>query len=280
MSQLTRLEMNVKEEDVDMVIGLLFQMVSYGWEEESLPTGDTRFRIHSENTELIETICQNVRAKAPEVTMTTSTIANQEWTAAWREFFTPVPCGRFVVIPPWLEHESKLFAPKLPIIIEPRSAFGTGHHNTTVLCLEALSLFADEGLLLPTMNFLDVGTGSGVLGIGCALLGLNGLGVDIDPVAIDNACENAHINNVGQAFAVQAGSMELVQNMVFDVVVANILADPLKSMASQIKACMKPQGRLILSGLLELQADQVEAAYAELGPARRLISGEWAALMW
>ena len=280
MADLIRLDLYVPEDDVDCVTGLLFRMVSFGWEETNLPTGETRFRIHCDNAELVASIRREVGLAAAEARMEEEVVAGQDWTAAWREFFTPVPCGRFVVLPPWLEHEAVTHAPRLPIVIEPKSAFGTGHHNTTVLCLEAISQLADAGRIKPGMTFMDVGTGSGVLGIGCALLGLTGVGSDIDPVAVDNANENVVINRVAQAFTVRPGSTEAGEGQRFDVVVANILAAPLKDLAPQIMALMQDGGSLILSGLLNVQADDVEAAYTALGPATRLASGDWVALVW
>ena len=111
---------------------------------------------------------------------------------AWREFFTPVRAGQFIVLPPWLFESTPLEGRK-PIIIEPKSAFGTGHHNTTVLCLEAITELLASGRLKAGQRFFDVGTGSGIL---------------------------------------------------------------------------------------DVQADAVEAAYAELGKARRVQSGDWVALVW
>ena len=116
-----------------------------------------------------------------------------------------------------------------------------------------------------------MGTGSGILGIACCLNGLAGLGSDIDPVAVDNALENVVINKVADDFRIVPGSAE---------VVANILAGPLRELAPALMARMKPGACLVLSGLLDVQADAVEAAYAELGKARRVQSGDWVALVW
>lgn len=280
MADLIRLELVVPEASTDVVTGLLFRLVSFGWEEESLATGETRFRIHCDNAELVHTVRHHVCAVAPDALCEQSNVPDQDWTAAWREFFTPVCCGRFVVLPPWLVSEVENFAPRLPIVIEPKSAFGTGHHNTTVLCLEAISHLAGAGRLTPGMRFIDVGTGSGVLGIGCALLGMEGIGSDIDPIAVDNALENAVINRVEKAFTVRSGSADAGEGQRFDLVLANILAGPLKDMAPDLMGLMQPGGCLVLSGLLDVQANDVEAAYAKLGPATRFTSSDWVALVW
>jgi ribosomal protein L11 methyltransferase len=130
------------------------------------------------------------------------------------------------------------------------------------------------------MNFLDLGTGSGILGIACCRLGLSGIGLDTDPLAIENALENRERNNCPE-FDLAVGSMERVADRHFDLVLANILARPLQEFASDITRVLKNPGCLVLSGILTVQADEVEACYRREGfsPARRKQSGEWTALV-
>ena len=153
------------------------------------------------------------------------------------------------MLPPWLFESTPLEGRK-PIIIEPKSAFGTGHHNTTVLCLEAITELLASGRLKAGQRFFDVGTGSGILGIACCLNGLAGLGSDIDPVAVDNALENVVINKVADDFRIVPGSAEAGEGEQFDLVVANILAGPLRELAPALIARMKPGACLVLSGCL------------------------------
>lgn len=276
---LVRLDILADEEQYDTVTGLLVRIVSYGWEEDSLPTGETRFRVHCDNAIVRENLLSALRAWLPALEVEESAVPRQDWTVAWREFFTPVRAGRFLVLPPWLV-DSTPAEGRETIVIEPKSAFGTGHHNTTVLCLEAITGLLDSGRLAAGQRFFDVGTGSGILGIACCLNGLSGLGSDIDPVAVDNALENVAINKVADAFRILPGSAEAGEGEAFDLVIANILAGPLRELAPALMARMKPGGCLVLSGLLDVQADAVEAAYAPLGPARRVLSGDWVALVW
>lgn len=276
---LVRLDILADEEQYDTVTGLLVRIVSYGWEEDSLPTGETRFRVHCDNAIVRENLLSALRAWLPGLEVEESAVPRQDWTVAWREFFTPVRAGRFLVLPPWLV-DSTPAEGRQAIVIEPKSAFGTGHHNTTVLCLEAITGLLDSGRLAAGQRFFDVGTGSGILGIACCLNGLSGLGSDIDPVAVDNALENVAINKVADAFRILPGSAEAGEGEAFDLVIANILAGPLRELAPALMARMKPDGCLVLSGLLDVQADAVEAAYAPLGPARRVLSGDWVALVW
>ena len=139
----------------------------------------------------------------------------------------------------------------------------------------------DQGRIASGQTFLDLGTGSGVLGIACCKSGLSGLGLDIDPLAVDNALENRELNQVS-GFDAALGGIEAAVGHSFDLVLANILARPLMELAPAVAAARKPHGCLVLSGLLEIQADGVEAAYKAQGlpTARRVIEGEWCALVW
>lgn len=281
MSQLFRLHITASEEHCDAVQGVLARLVTYGWEEESLATGETLFRIHGHSSDFADQLAHEVRLFAPEARMERDEIEDKDWLAAWREFFTPVHCGRFVVLPPWLKDATLLAPSEIPIVIEPKSAFGTGHHPTTVLCLEAISALLDSGKLAAGHRFYDLGTGSGVLGIGCALSGLSGAGSDIDSLAVDNATENAGINGVSDRFAIRPGSAEAAGDEQYDVVLANILAGPLRELAPDVLPLVKqPNGVLILSGILTIQADAVAEAYAALGTPQRLVSGEWSGLVF
>ena len=281
MNTLIRYDITVQEEDAETLAGVLALSVPFGWEEQSLPTGETRARVHCGNREFMDSLAAEVRRMLPQAQLDESTVPEEDWNEAWREFFTPIACGqRFVVLPPWLR-ESTDMQGRIPIVIEPKSAFGTGHHATTALCLTVVSDLLDSGRIRPGMNFLDLGTGSGILALGCCLSGLTGTGTDIDPLAVENALENSVINKV-QGFEVLPGSVEAVAGRRFDVVLANILAQPLKDLAPQMVALMGQGGCLVLSGLLVIQADGVEAAYTAQGlaPARRVVEGEWAALVW
>ena len=277
---LTRLEIIADEEEYDVITGLLVRTISYGWEEETLPTGETLFRVHCDNAIVQERLLSALHAWLPGVRLEQTTIPREDWTLAWREFFTPVAAGKFLVLPPWLLASTPTEGRQV-LVIEPKSAFGTGHHNTTVLCLEAITSLLQEGRLKPGMRFFDVGTGTGILGMACCKNGMTGLGSDIDPVAIENALENVEINKTAEEFSLVLGSAEAGEGEQFDLVIANILAGPLRELAPELIARMKPEGCLVLSGLLDVQADTVEAAYvAALGPARRFQSGDWVALIW
>lgn len=277
--ELVRLEITAQDEDYEGITGLLFLKLSSGWEEESLATGETLFRVHCENAAVVDDIEQSVRALFPQACLKRDKVVVEDWVTAWKDFFTPVPCGRrFVVLPPWLAGKGS-YPERTEIVIEPKSAFGTGHHATTALCLAALSDLLDEGVLHEGQTFLDLGTGSGVLGMGLAKSGLVGVGYDIDPLAMDNATENRELNGIDEkAFGLGLGSIEKVEGQTFDLVVANILAQPLIDMARDIMACKK--NVLVLSGILSVQASRVALAYGELGKPQEFVQGEWSCLVW
>lgn len=282
MKNLLQIECTVPDSLVEDVTFYLTENAPHGWQEElSTLHEEVLFRIYFEESAAAHDVIQGLSATWPDITIHRDSIEEQDWASAWREFFTPVEAGRFIVLPPWRKDE----APEgsMPIIIEPKTAFGTGHHGTTALCLEAIDSLVQGGVVAAGGRFFDLGTGSGILGIGCCKLGLSGIGLDIDPLAIENALENRTINGVGDEFALGTGSVDAAgDDERFDLVVANILANPLKAMAEQIIAKAKSGGCLVLSGILNEQADAVAEVYTGLGlPAPvRHSKNEWTALIW
>jgi ribosomal protein L11 methyltransferase len=185
------------------------------------------------------------------VELTARPVYEQDWAVNWREFFGVVETGgRIVVVPTWIEHEAK--PGQLAIRLDPGRAFGTGHHETTRLCLRAL-----ERHLRPGDAVFDVGTGSGILSIAAKLLGAGRvLAVDIDPTAAEVAAENARANGV--EFEIQAAGRATEEQ--FDIVVANISAQANIGLAGMFASAVKPRGILILSGLLDENGDDVSDA--------------------
>ena len=278
---LVRCDVLAAEDRVFFVSDILAERVSSGWEEQSLPDGGTRFIIYAPDALFIQGLTRELKALHPMLDITVANVQEQDWQEVWREYFTPVPCGEhFLVLPPWQKTDA-LPDGRLPVIIEPRSAFGTGHHASTVLCLEAISELYQTGRIAAGMSFMDLGTGSGILGIGCCRLGLSGIGLDTDPLAIENALENRALNKC-PAFDLATGGIEHVAGRHFDLVLANILAKPLQELAPDIARVLKNPGCLVLSGILTVQADDVERSYRREGfsTARRKQSGEWTALIW
>ncbi len=269
MPSLYRLDIVVHEEDFALAQALVSCAANAGWEEESLPSGDMLLRFTTKEKHQVDSLAERLCRYIPQARLSGTSIPNQDWAAGWRRYFTPVEAGDFLILPPWLKEQDP--KNRIPVIIEPKSAFGTGHHPTTTMCLEALSRLHAAGSIRAGQTFLDMGTGTGILGIACVKMGLRGLGADIDPLSIVNARENCAANHVADAFDLREGSMELVQGQCFDVVMANILAGPLQEMAPHILAAVRPGGSLVLSGFLAVQAPGMLAAYAALGEPARLV---------
>ncbi len=266
---------NVFEEQASL---FLSQHVPAGWEEETRES-TTLFRIHFEDHDAGHALACMAAAHLPKAIINSREQEPENWLMAWKDFFVPVSCGdRFEILPPWLSDSAN---PQLtPIIIEPKMAFGTGHHPSTALCLECIANLQANNEL-SQMTFLDLGTGSGILAIGLAMLGLTGIGLDNDPEAIPCAVENALINKVDHNISFAVGSMDcLGPDQLFNVIVANILSGPLIELAPEIVPHIKDKGCLILSGILTEQAEAVANAYVALGldEPEILTENNWATL--
>jgi ribosomal protein L11 methyltransferase len=179
-------------------------------------------------------------------------IAEQNWVQLTQSQFDPIRVSeRLWIVPSWHELPD---ASAINLILDPGMAFGTGSHPTTRLCLEWL-----ERSVLPGCSVLDYGCGSGILAIAAGRLGAqNVAGVDIDPQAVEAARANAERNAVTARFA---DSAEPVAGE-YDLVVANILSNPLRVLAPAICAHVRPGGRLALSGILREQAEEIIGIYA------------------
>jgi len=279
---LLKIEFSLPASDYDAAVVFLSGAIQHGWEESQAVDGTTHFSTYLENHAAGQEVARQIGQLWPDSGIRTEEKMNEDWSLSWREFFTPIECGgRFEILPPWLSDTGH--GGLTPIIIEPKMAFGTGHHATTALCLACLADLQRTGSMSAGQEFLDLGTGSGILGIGLAKLGLTGLGLDIDPQAIACAEENAAINSVEHQFRVAVGGINSVpEGTTFQVIVANILSKPLIFMARDIVRRISPGGCLALSGILREQAPDVIRAYLRLGlPEPELrVSDEWCALLW
>jgi ribosomal protein L11 methyltransferase len=208
-------------------------------------------------------------------------LPDQDWIRHSQQGLAPVRAGRFFV---YGAHDQGAVPPGvIPLRIEAGLAFGTGHHESTSLCLALISALAKRRRLF---HPLDLGCGTGVLAIGMAKLWKQRiLATDIDPVAIEVALENAKANGVGP-FVRAVLSDGLPQSAIareapFDLMVANILAGPLTRLAPQIASALSPRGLVILSGLLRWQENLVLAFYRPHGLVLRKTcrDGKWSALL-
>lgn len=203
----------------------------------------------------LQSLRQAGESRGLEVT-THGQVRDEDWAENWKRFYHPLEVGRrLVVCPSWEAFEPR--PDQLVITLDPGSAFGTGYHWTTRLCLEFLE---EESLRGGPM--LDLGTGSGILAIAAARLGVAPLvAIDNDPVAVKVAQENAAIN--GLDFPVQLG--ESPAGGPFRLVTANLIARVLVELASALGECLAPGGRLICGGIIQERRDEVVEALEGVG---------------
>jgi ribosomal protein L11 methyltransferase len=177
-----------------------------------------------------------------------SVLRDKNWNASWRKFFSPQKIGRGLwITPPWLKPPSP--SGRKVITIEPGMAFGTGTHPTTRGCLEFLEV-ATSAMRAQRIAALDVGTGSGILAIALAKMGVKKvLALDSDPVALTVAKTNIRRNRVGKAVVLSDSSVEKIRGS-FSIVVANLTAETLLDLGRSLQKRVRPSGYMILSGIL------------------------------
>lgn len=204
-----------------------------------------------------------------------------DWANAWKENYQPFRVGqRLWIQPSWLEASDP--GPKdIMVTLDPGMAFGTGTHQTTQLCLMALEKHLPQGA-----RVLDVGTGSGILAIAAAKLGATDVvAFDTDRQAVKAVVENSRVNGVSSKIAVHEGTLAVVapQKGAWDVVLVNILAPVIIELLAEgdLMNYAAENGRLILSGIIQEQLEEIEAAVQAAGGevAERLIMGDWVALV-
>jgi ribosomal protein L11 methyltransferase len=187
-------------------------------------------------------------------------VEEQDWVRLTQSQFAPIQIGeRIWVVPSW--HEAPTDPNAICLAVDPGLAFGTGSHPTTHLCL----LWLEQNTQLQNQSLLDYGCGSGILAIAAAKLGCNPVvGTDIDPQAMVAARSNAEINNTTIRFVLpNENAPELAADAKYDIVMANILANPLQVLAPALVNKIRPGGKIVLSGVLERQAEEVIATYSQ-----------------
>jgi len=208
----------------------------------------------------------------------TRIVAEADWADAWKAYFPVMRVGRRLVIrPTWRRHRAR--PDDVVLALDPGMAFGTGLHPTTRLCLAAVEAAADHGELAGA-RVLDVGCGSGILGIAAARLGAASvLGVDTDPIAVDATLANARRNRLGRVIRARAGSLPSGEPP-HDVVLANLIASLLITLAAPLHAELRPGGLLLASGIFMDREAEVVTAFLAVGLdiEARTVEGDWVAL--
>ncbi|WP_373480088.1 50S ribosomal protein L11 methyltransferase [Geminocystis sp.] len=214
------------------------------------------------------------------LTITWKLIDDEDWASSWKDHWQPMEIGdRFCIYPAWIEVPEVL--DRIVIRLDPGSAFGTGVHATTQLCLESLEMRLGE----PEKELIiaDIGCGSGILSIGARFLGAKQVfATDIDPLATRATKENMELNAVDN-IEIFDGSIELlklVPNLKFDGIVCNILAEVIKTMIPDMPEIIKPDGWVILSGILVDQSIEIATILEKNGWTIAALwkRGEWCCL--
>lgn len=206
------------------------------------------------------------RIRAAYGAVGTAYVADSDWENNWRQYYKPIETGKkLVVVPEWEEIPED---GRLPLRLDPGLIFGTGSHATTRMCLEALEDCAAPGKLV-----LDLGCGSGILGIGALVLGADScLGCDIDPKAPDVVMSNAALNSIGaDRLAARAG--DIIADAAlraefgggYGIVLANIVSDVIIPLSAYVPGFMASDGVFITSGIIEGRQDEVRCAMEENG---------------
>ncbi|RRS31256.1 MAG: ribosomal protein L11 methyltransferase [Epsilonproteobacteria bacterium (ex Lamellibrachia satsuma)] len=194
---------------------------------------------------------------------------NVDWIKTYQESIQPIEAGKFYIFPSWYKPKKGF----INIKIDPALAFGSGHHATTYSCLEAISTYVK-----PDDKVIDVGCGSGILGLACKKLGANIELCDTDPLSVESCKENFGLNEE-KYNKLWEGSIDKAEET-YDVVIANIIADVLRFIAKDLKTATKEGGYLILSGILDKKEELVKESFKELTLEKRILKDEWVTLVY
>ena len=210
-----------------------------------------------------------------EYEVLSKTVDEEDWNNVWRKYYKPMKVGeKFIIKPLWEEYEAK--EGEIILNMDPGMAFGTGTHETTRMCLEAV-----EDYMRRDARVFDIGTGSGILAIGASKLGAReAVGVDLDPVAVHSAKENVSYNDLTNVTILQGNLMEVVEGNA-DIIVANIISEVIIFLLDDVKKKLNAGGTFIASGIILEKENPVRDALTAKGfdilETRR--EGEWVCIV-
>ena len=211
---------------------------------------------------------QSALGEVIDLELTLTKEKNNDWIAQYQQGITPIEIAPFYIHPTWEAPKEGM----LNIAIDPALAFGTGHHPTTASCLRAIASYVNEGDTL-----MDVGCGSGILAMAALRKGAIVDACDTDPLSVENTIVNAEQNGLSFRRLWEGPIQET--NEVYDVIVANIVADVLVFIASDLKKRLRDGGILILSGIMDKYEDKVLRAYKTYELSERIVENEWVSLV-
>ena len=260
------LSIRVPQEYVEP-ISYLFSRYGHGLSVERVENDSLLLRTYLTNTSKqrmarIEVGVNLIRILQPMGEMEVKNLEEVDWESAWKSHFTLLKIGnRLVIKPSWIDYQAE--HDEVVIELDPGMAFGTGYHPTTRMCLEAL-----EGLAQPEMDVLDLGTGSGILAIAAAKLGVASiLTLDVDPTAVTAARKNLKASGLAKVVRLARGTLphNLAPDGRFDLAMANISAKVIRAEAQYLWQSLKPGGMFIASGFIQDQQGEVEETLTNLG---------------
>ena len=208
--------------------------------------------------------------------ITVNEVDDESWYDSWKKYYSPIEIGRYTIVPEWIDYPKK--DNRIKILIDPGMAFGTGEHESTKMCLKLMSEvdFTDK-------DVIDVGTGSGILGVAAILSGAKSAYMcDIDSVAVKAAEENAKLNGVKDIVDIELADLLTKQDKRGNIVLANLTAGILIRLSSDLINHMKDNGILICSGIIHERKQEVIDSFVKNGfkLEKELIMGEWDALQF
>ncbi|MGN0824662.1 MAG: 50S ribosomal protein L11 methyltransferase [Candidatus Coproplasma sp.] len=224
----------------------------------------------------IEELVANCAGALPLGTLETTKreIEGDDWIEIWRNHFRPIHLGNVVVVPEWIAYDKK--DGEEIVKLDNNMAFGTGEHETTSMCVELLQKY-----ITPESVCIDVGCGSGILGIAAVKLGAKfAYLTDIDAVAVESAKHNSELNGVTEKVVIARADLLEDSSLKGDIMLANITADILERLAPSIPKNLKSGGTLILSGIINEKLERVIEVYSAQGLtlSEKVNKGEWNAL--
>ena len=211
---------------------------------------------------------QKALAVPIEIECTQRKLQNSDWVEAYKNSIQALEIDKFYIHPTWNDNHPSL----INIVIDPALAFGTGHHPTTASSLRAISKYVYKDA-----KVLDVGCGSGILGIGAMLLGSKVDACDTDPISVENSIKNAALNNL-EFHSIWEGSVSNLDEK-YNIVVANIVADVLTFIANDLKNVLANDGILVLSGILDKYEAKVLNFYKDCEIIEKITQDDWVTLV-
>ncbi|MBQ8685310.1 MAG: 50S ribosomal protein L11 methyltransferase [Clostridia bacterium] len=202
-------------------------------------------------------------------------VDGDDWIDVWKKHFRPIHLGKIVVVPEWIAYAPQ--EGEHTVLLDSNMAFGTGEHETTSMCVEWVQQF-----ITPDSVCIDVGCGSGILGISALKLGAaKAYLTDIDPIAVESALHNCQLNGVADRAIVAHSNLLENADIQGDIMMANITGEVLKLLAPSIPKNLKKEGVLILSGIIESRLAMVKEAYEQVGMqiVEERQKGEWFSLV-